>query len=1027
MLSKKKPTMSDFILCGAVGLIVLYLGLQFAAALNVSSQGSQSIILVALENFSKRLEEHPFALTVVPETGKVLGILFVCYLVGIAYYFTTRKNLIAGKEHGTAEKGTLKDIKDLFAVNIERKEVAAAKMESVTSLRGFYKKKAYRSAKKRASDEKARLMEVLQEQIQDMKDDKRKGSEIKAFKAERTAGINAAVKEYYEQEQAVCWKPDQYEAWYKEELADIEAQALLKSENDAVRARKREEAKKKHEDRLKAFYSRSERIKGIRKRYKNADMLLTKSERICMYNYKTNNNILIIGGSGSGKTRGFVMPNILQAHSSYVVTDPKGEILEKAGTFLEQQGYKIRVLNLDDKSASDYYNPFYYIHNDAMKDGMADVPRRKGSEERVLMLIEAIIINTDGGEKKGGSDPFWDKAERLFLQAVFFFTCDGFGLQERNMNTVLNLIAMLKLEEEQDNHDSELDYFVEVFAADRGKEYCEKFVREYQELKNDPDTLFERKEYQGWTERQKQKHISSMEAKYKEIMENGEDENYLISWGNQHIGVQQFREFREKAAGKTAKSIVISAVARLAPFRTPEVKRIFSKDGMLLDRVGEEKTVVFVVVPPTDDTFNFIAGMLFTQLFQELQYCATQVHKHDGQRLPVPCRFILDEFANTCTIPNFVKILAYARSFGIGIVPILQSLEQIKNMYKDEWGVIVDNCTSLLFLGGVGHLDTLKYISERIGKGTFDKRTLGHSYGRQGSSSKNFDVIGRDLIDPAELSKLPKDECILLIAGRNPFHSKKYEYQSHPNYRLTSDGNKTNTYYYTPAEPFVDMDGDGVDDYEILHGEEVSTASQIAAREKYRVELPESQRAYFNREEDIRAAVNAAASDFEGQECVDDLGYDGTFVSEDDIRALLSGEGDEDYSMRQEYGKALTLSDYLSTEAGTEVDAFTGEPENAEQAALTLHGVANFAEAVAKNDVEVVDTSVNDGSILSAEDGELALSYIEEGSAAEPQESVLSSLLSDLAAQISDNIGFSDFGAARKAAGLESELEASAV
>ena len=193
--------------------------------------------------------------------------------------------------------------------------------------------------------------------------------------------------------------------------------------------------------------------------------------------------------------------------------------------------------------------------------------------------------------------------------------------------------------------------------------------------------------------------------------------------------------------------------------------------------------------------------MLFTQLFQELQYCATQVHKHDGQRLPVPCRFILDEFANTCTIPNFVKILAYARSFGIGITPILQSLEQIKNMYKDEWGVIVDNCNTLLYLGAISHMDTLEYMSKLLGKGTFDKKTTGRTRGRSGSSSENWDVVGRELMDTSEIRKIPKKDCLFIVGGRNPFYSEKYDYTNHPNYRFTSDANKEYSFHYTPEPP----------------------------------------------------------------------------------------------------------------------------------------------------------------------------------------------------------------------------------
>ncbi len=610
-MNSEKIKKWEYIIAAVSLLIIMYLAIQFGMAITdkVNIEKRNQTVITGLDSYVLITSQFESRITSLTLTFKFNSHVRTClfwsiciWSIAALYYFTARRNYIAGKEYGTARWGKEKDISDLFACNLMKADI------------------------------------------------------------KKVSGDNA-----------------------------------------------------------------EEKIKAIKKKYKNADALFTKTERISIYNYVLNNNTLILGGSGSGKTRGFVMPNILQAHSSYVVTDPKGEILEKAGYFLEKKkGYKIHVLNLDDKAKSDGYNPFYYIH-----------PEREGYEERVLMLIEAIIVNTDGGEKKGSSDPFWDKAERLFLQAIFFFTCDGFCEEEQNMNTVLKLIAMLELGEEEDNKDSKLDYFVEIFAE-----------------------------------------------------EHGED----------HIGVQQYREFRGKASGKTAKSIVISAVARLAPFRTKAVSRIFSYDSMELDRLGEEKTAVFVVVPPTDTTFNFIAGMLFTQMFQELQYCATQVHKHEGQRLPVPVRFILDEFANTCTIPQFVKILAYARSFGVGIVPILQSLEQIKNMYKDEWGVIIDNCNTLLYLGSITHMDTLEYMVKLLGKATYDKKTSGRTRGRSGSSSQNFDVIGRDLMDSAEIRKMPKKDCILVVGGRNPFYSEKFAYETHPNYKYTSDANSSLSYEYIPPK-----------------------------------------------------------------------------------------------------------------------------------------------------------------------------------------------------------------------------------
>lgn len=585
------------VVTAAALFLCLHLAVAHDTALQIGGDVDTKLFLSYLMD---RLENHIGEIVFVKSTAKfLLGGAFVCFVMW-AYYFTTRRKLITGKEYGTAQWATEKAIAHLSA----------------------------------------------------------------------------------------------------EKLCEKEIKKLNPKLNQSERARATRKIKKKYED---------------------ADMLFTDSEKVCMHNYELNNNTLIIGGAGSGKTRGFVMPNILQAHSSYVITDPKGEILEKSGHFLEvEKHYKIRVLNLDEKELSCGYNPFHYVHRD-----------RSGWEERVLSLIETIIINTDGGEKKGGSDPFWDKAERLFLQAIFFAVVESFPPEEANMNTVMELIGLLKIEEERDNFDSDLDVFFEIFKENVGES---------------------------------------------------------------HIGYQQFKEFRQKAGGKTAKSIVISAVARLAPFKVSEIRRIFAKDEMHLDLVGEEKTAVFVVVPPTDKTYNFIAGMLFTQLFQELNYCALNVHKHDGGRLPIPCRFILDEFANTCTIPNFVSLLAYARSLGIGITTILQSLEQIKNMYKDEWGVIVDNSNTLLYLGKVTHMDTLEYLSKLLGKGTFDKESSSRSRGGQGSSSVSRDRLGRELLDPSEIRKIDNNKCLFFVGGKDPFYSKKYNYQRHKNYRFTSDANKEFSY-----------------------------------------------------------------------------------------------------------------------------------------------------------------------------------------------------------------------------------------
>lgn len=728
-MTPKKKSMVDPIIYGVCLLVVLYVALhaatvheyvQYMIETGDIKESSQMITFMNL--LSERIVNTPFDFVITKYTQNFVIYGAFGWLIVILAITNSKKNYIHGKEFGTARWGTISDIRDLFAENIAKDEIKRANQIKTKLGRWKVRSNLYKECQKDGKLlEKAKLEALNEREIIR----KQNGTYDKKLHAEEVKRIKDETKKTVALAKCQAWKPNQFQVDYDMRLKEIAESPLYDGAEKKIQEQK---AKDEYEQKLKDFFNTYKKIEKIKAKYKDADMLFTKTERISLYNWKLNNNTLILGGSGSGKTRGYVIPNILQAHSSYIVTDPKGEILEKAGYFLSEiKGYKIRVLNLDDKTVSDGYNPFIYIH-----------PERDGYEERVLSLIETIIINTDGGEKKGGSDPFWDKSERLFLQAIFFFTCDGFIPEQRNMNTVIQLIAMLQIAEDEDNYDSDLDYFA---------------------------AIFERKH------------------------------------GSDHIGVQQWKEFRQKASGKTAKSIVISAVARLAPFRTKAVRKIFSYDNMHLEMVGEEKTAIFVVVPPTDTTFNFIAGMLFTQLFQELQYCATQVHKHDGQRLPVPCRFILDEFANTCTIPNFVKILAYARSFGIGITPILQSLEQIKNMYKDEWGVIVDNCNELLYLGSITHMDTLEYMSKLLGKGTFDKRTTGRTRGRQGSSSENFDVIGRELMTPDEIRQLPKQNCLFVIGGRSPFYSEKYDYQSHPNYRYTSDGNHTYSYHYTPEKP----------------------------------------------------------------------------------------------------------------------------------------------------------------------------------------------------------------------------------
>lgn len=447
---------------------------------------------------------------------------------------------------------------------------------------------------------------------------------------------------------------------------------------------------------------------------KNSEIILAQGVKFSIYNQSINSNVMIYGGSGAGKTRGIVMPNILNLAGtcSLVITDPKGEIYQKSRYFLQHMGYKVRCINLFEKYKSSHYNPLHYIHVDR---------ENYDWQEDVLTLIETMIVNLDGGEGRKGSDPFWDDASRHFIQSLFFFVMYYLSEQDRNMNSVMELLGMLEIAEDEDNYDSPLDVAFQMFG--------EKF-------------------------------------------------------GQDNIAYRTYKDFRTKASGKTAKSIAMTMVSKLQPYNIASMKALSSKDEMLLDRIGEELTAVFVIVPPVSKTFNFVAGMLFTQIFQELNYNANALH---GGRLPIPVQFVMDEFANTCIIPNFEQIIAYARSLGIGIMPILQSRAQIKGMYEKAWETICDNCASTVFLGSINSEDTLKAFSERLGKGTFDEKDVSVSKGRSSSTSTSNKKIGRELMTPAEIAKLPRTDCLVFINGFNPMYCQKYNYPLHERYKYTSD------------------------------------------------------------------------------------------------------------------------------------------------------------------------------------------------------------------------------------------------
>ena len=436
--------------------------------------------------------------------------------------------------------------------------------------------------------------------------------------------------------------------------------------------------------------------------------LFTQTEKMSINTRKTfkNNNALVIGGSGSGKTRFFVKPNIMQMNSSFVITDPKGELLSSCGKMLQDNGYEIKIFDLINFENSDNYNFFNYIRD----------------ERDILKLTNNIIMNTNSPQSKTAGD-FWEKAENALLQALFSYVFYEGTEEEKNINTVMDLLRLSEVKEDDEDFQSPLDIL-------------------FDELKQ-------------------------------------ENPN--------HFAVKQYDIFKF-AAGKTAKSILISVGVRLAPFNINQIIDLVSKDTLELELLGDRKTALFVIIPDSDVTLNFMPAIMFQQLFDVLFFRAD--HKYKGS-LPFDVSFILDEFANTGQIPNFEVYISTMRSRKINVNIILQNLAQLKSLYKNSWETIIGNCDSLLFLGGKEN-STLKYISEMIGKTTIDYRAISETRGTNGSYSISNQLIARDLITAEEISLLAKDECILSIRGIKPFLSKKYDIEKHKNYNLLLDSNENN-------------------------------------------------------------------------------------------------------------------------------------------------------------------------------------------------------------------------------------------
>ena len=440
------------------------------------------------------------------------------------------------------------------------------------------------------------------------------------------------------------------------------------------------------------------------------NILLTQNFRISLDTHKHRRclNILVVGGSGAGKSRGFALPNIMQCCCSMVITDPKAELLRKTGGLLEKKGYEVRVFDLINPDTSFCYNPFEYVHDD--KD--------------VLRLISNLIQNTTPKGSQS-SDPFWEKSETALLQALMLYLLHEAPPEEQNFAMIMEMLGSAQVKEEDEDYESPLDILFDRLEM------------------RDPDS----------------------------------------------IAVKQYHIYKQ-AAGKTAKSILISCGARLAPFDIAELRELMSYDELELDLVGDRKTALFVIISDTDDTFNFIVSIMYTQLFNLLCDRADDVY---GGRLPIHVRCLLDEFANIGQIPKFEKLIATIRSREISASIILQSKSQLKAIYKDNADTIEGNCDTTLFLGGK-EKTTLKEIAEILGKETIDLYNTSDTRGSQRSYGMNYQKTGKELMSQDEIAVMDGGKCILQVRGVRPFFSNKYDICKHKNYKYLSDYDKKNIF-----------------------------------------------------------------------------------------------------------------------------------------------------------------------------------------------------------------------------------------
>lgn len=458
----------------------------------------------------------------------------------------------------------------------------------------------------------------------------------------------------------------------------------------------------------------------LNKQYADRDgknVILTKRVSIGLdgYKHRRNLNILVVGGSGSGKTRFFCKPGIMSVNCSYLIVDPKGEMLRSTGYLLKEEGYDIKVFDLIHPRQSDGYNPFTYIRDDP----------------DVLKLMDNLVKNTTP-PKGASNDPFWEKAEIALDSALMLYLLYEAPVEEQNFEMLMFMLECARVMEEDEQYQSPLDLLFQTLEE------------------RDPS----------------------------------------------HIAVREYKVYKQ-AAGKTAKSILVTASVRLAAFIFPQYAAMMQTDEMDFPSLGERKRAIFCVIPVNDGSMNYLVSMLLTQCFQQLYLRADE--RYNG-RLPVPVRVIQDEWANVAQPDSYPKVLATCRSYNIGINIIVQNIQSIKALYKDEWEGIIGNCDTLLFLGGGNEPTSLEFVSKLLGKETVHTRTRGRTKGRSGSSSVNFQQTGRDLMTPDEIRMLPTNDALLFIRGEKPVRDKKYDIKKHPNVRRTADG-RAKPYIHNPPVP----------------------------------------------------------------------------------------------------------------------------------------------------------------------------------------------------------------------------------